>query len=481
MRKNEKAIIGEKNKSAIAVTLSTAIVIVVALILGIGTTIMSKENANDKFSSKETATTSTVVRSADTKKATEKPSEKAKKEKSTEKPTEKPTDKKYTLKFQKDKIALKNGEVYSVEFADGVKKEKLKLEWTSDNKEVLTVDKKGNITALAEGKAVVTCIDKTDGEKLKLSVTVTEPVYPDSIELDQTSYTLTNIGQQLKLNATITPKETVTEKKLKWVSDDLSVITVDDNGLVTAVGEGFGIVTCLTENEYYAQCEITVQTVVKAEEIYLDYEGYDFDGPQTEPVQLTATVYPENTTVSEVSWHSTDENVAKVNETGAITVVGDGECKIVCTTTDGTYLSAECEITSVNSMAVSLSPSESVYVPVNPIPADTPFEEALRYVGVIPYVWGGTDLATGVDCSGFLCAVYDRFGVNLWGVRTDLYLAGTEVESIEEAKAGDILCYSGHVAMYDGNGGRVHAYDEGYMVMRDTNIDGYYTIRRVME
>ena len=123
----------------------------------------------------------------------------------------------------------------------------------------------------------------------------------------------------------------------------------------------------------------------------------------------------------------------------------------------------------------------SVYVPVNPVAANSVIEEALRYVGKIPYVWGGTDLSTGVDCSGFICAVYQRFGINLWGVRTDLYLAGTEVKSIEEAKAGDILCYPGHVAIYDGNGGRVHAYDTGYMIMHDTNIGGYYTIRRIIE
>ena len=130
---------------------------------------------------------------------------------------------------------------------------------------------------------------------------------------------------------------------------------------------------------------------------------------------------------------------------------------------------------------VTHTPGVRVYVPVNPVPADTVLEEALRYVGKIPYIWGGTDLCSGVDCSGFVCSVYERFGVNLWGVRTDLYLAGVEVPSIEEAKAGDILCYPGHVAIYDGNGGRVHAYDEGYMVLRDTNIGGYYTIRRIIE
>lgn len=174
--------------------------------------------------------------------------------------------------------------------------------------------------------------------------------------------------------------------------------------------------------------------------------------------------------------------MATVDQNGYVTITGDGMCSIVCSTTDGTYLSVECAITATNTEAVATQQADTnVYVPVNPVVADTVLDEALRYVGVIPYVWGGTDLATGVDCSGFICAVYERFGINLWGVRTDLYLAGTEVATIEEAKAGDILCYEGHVAIYDGNGGRVHAYDEGYMIIHDTNIDGYYSIRHIME
>lgn len=457
-------------KYVIAVILSSIVVLISICILGIGTGIFSKGEATDKMSSNETPTTATINNKQ----------EKAN-QKSRESATEKATAKKYTLKLAETKVALKTNEVYSVEFAEGVKKKNLKLIWSSSDKDVAIIDKDGNITAVSEGKAVITCKDNSDNSELKLDVTVTEPVYPDDIQLDKMSYILTNIGQPLKLTATISPKDTVTEKKLTWTTDDESVATVKD-GIVKSVGEGTAIITCTTENGYFAQCEITVETVVKAEEIYVDYSAYEFSGPQTEPVKLTAYVYPENTSNAKVSWHSTDNNVALVNEDGEVTIVGDGECDVVCTTTDGTYLSSVCEITSENSMAVSYaSPNISVYVPVNPIPADTPFEEALRYVGVIPYIWGGTDLSSGVDCSGFLCAVYERFGVNLWGIRTDLYLAGTEVKSIEEAKAGDILCYPGHVAMYDGNGGRVHAYDEGYMIMRDTNIDGYYTIRRIME
>ena len=51
---------------------------------------------------------------------------------------------------------------------------------------------------------------------------------------------------------------------------------------------------------------------------------------------------------------------------------------------------------------------------------DEVIECARSYIGKVPYVWGGTDLATGVDCSGFICRVYEKFDINLWGRRADM-------------------------------------------------------------
>ncbi len=384
------------------------------------------------------------------------------------------------LKLANESAVITVGSEYSIELAEGIKKESYNLLWSCDNNAVATVNENGVVTAVAQGVANITCINADNNESATITITVSSPVYATSVKLDKTEYTMTSQGELLKLNAELTPKDKVTDTKLIWTSSDEAVATVKD-GLVTAVGDGQATITCTTSNKKVAECVITVEPQIKAEELTLDYIGYDFDGPQTESVLLTPTILPYDTTNQTLKWISTDENVARVDQFGNVTVVGDGECDIICTTTDGTYLSATCEITAVNTMLiVTHTTTHTVYVPVNPQVANSVLEEALRYVGVIPYVWGGTDLSSGVDCSGFICAVYERFGINLWGVRTDLYLAGVEVPSIEEARAGDILCYPGHVAIYDGNGGRIHAYDEGYMVMRDYNIDGYYTIRRVM-
>lgn len=81
---------------------------------------------------------------------------------------------------------------------------------------------------------------------------------------------------------------------------------------------------------------------------------------------------------------------------------------------------------------------------------------ALQFVGN-PYVYGGTSLTNGADCSGFVLAVYAQYGVSLPHSATADRSMGTAVGSLAEAQPGDLVCYSGHVGIYIGNGQIVHA------------------------
>lgn len=76
-----------------------------------------------------------------------------------------------------------------------------------------------------------------------------------------------------------------------------------------------------------------------------------------------------------------------------------------------------------------------------------------------PYVYGGTSLTNGTDCSGFTQAVFAHFGVRLPRDSTSQRFVGTSVP-YEQARAGDLICYAGHVAIYIGNGQIVHASTE---------------------
>ncbi len=84
---------------------------------------------------------------------------------------------------------------------------------------------------------------------------------------------------------------------------------------------------------------------------------------------------------------------------------------------------------------------------------------ACQFVGN-PYKWGGTSLTEGADCSGFVLSVYANFGVELPHSSAADRKVGYEVGSLDKAIPGDIVCYSGHVAIYIGNGQIVHASTE---------------------
>ena len=80
---------------------------------------------------------------------------------------------------------------------------------------------------------------------------------------------------------------------------------------------------------------------------------------------------------------------------------------------------------------------------------------AMQFIGN-PYVFGGTSLTNGADCSGFVQSVYKHFGVSLPRSSSDQRSAGTGVD-YASARPGDVICYAGHVGIYIGNGQIVHA------------------------
>lgn len=81
---------------------------------------------------------------------------------------------------------------------------------------------------------------------------------------------------------------------------------------------------------------------------------------------------------------------------------------------------------------------------------------ACQFVGN-PYVYGGSSLTNGTDCSGFVMSVYANFGVALPHSSGALRSVGADVGGLANAQPGDIVCYSGHVGIYIGGGNIVHA------------------------
>ena len=202
------------------------------------------------------------------------------------------------------------------------------VSWTSSDESIAKVDN-GKVTAVKSGKATITA--KCGGKTAECAVIVTVPT--GSVTLDKTSLSLA-VGETVQLTATVKPDD-ATDKNVTWTSSDESVAKVV-NGKVTAVKSGKATITAKCGGKT-AECAVTVTVPVTS--LTLDRTTLSLAVGET--AQLTATVKPDDATDKNVSWTSSDEFVAKVDD-GKVTAVKSGKATIIAKCGDKT---AECEVT----------------------------------------------------------------------------------------------------------------------------------------
>ena len=169
--------------------------------------------------------------------------------------------------------------------------------------------------------------------------TLEKEVLVTSVTLNKTEATLTAAGATVELVATVAP-DNATDKKVTWSTSDDKVATVDANGVVTAVADGKATITA-TVGDKTATCEVTVAIVVPVTGVTLNQtEATLTEAGAT--VELVATVAPENATDKKVTWTTSDDKVATVDENGKVTAVANGTATITATVGDKT---ATCEVT----------------------------------------------------------------------------------------------------------------------------------------
>ena len=134
---------------------------------------------------------------------------------------------------------------------------------------------------------------------------------------------------------------------------------------------------------------------------------------------------------------------------------------------------------SSSSNSSSSGNSDSSYTPPTGSTGAAVASYACQFVGN-PYVYGGSSLTNGTDCSGFVMAVYAQFGVSLPHSSSALRSVGYGV-STSEMQPGDIVCYSGHVGIYVGNNTIVHASNrrDGIKLTSPANYRTILAVRRI--
>jgi len=214
-----------------------------------------------------------------------------------------------------------------------------KLSFTTSNVAVAIVSSTGVVTGKGNGVARIT-VRTIDGNKTAYcDVTVGTPV--TSIKLDTNAITLPVSATRI-LKATIAPT-TATNKAVTWKTDKAAVATVDSNGKVTAKVGGVANISVVTaDGNKVATCVVTVVQPVTS--VTLNKSSLTLD--LTAIYTLVATINPSTATNKEVTWLTSNPNVALVNN-GVITPVGAGTATITVKTTDGGKI-ATCKLTIVN-------------------------------------------------------------------------------------------------------------------------------------
>lgn len=196
--------------------------------------------------------------------------------------------------------------------------------WSSDNTNVATVDRYGNVYGKNYGTTVITATaDDGGGAMATCVVTVVEPVR--SISLDPTTLELLQ-GDTYIINASIDPSD-ASVQTLQWTSSDTSVATVDSDGEVTAVAGGKCKITATSTdgNEVKATATVYVTTMVNSTSIAISSQNVSLKVGDTR--KLTAKTTPVKVTEG-LGWISSDTSIATVDGNGNVTGVSEGTVKI---------------------------------------------------------------------------------------------------------------------------------------------------------
>lgn len=215
------------------------------------------------------------------------------------------------------------------------------VSWESSDTSVLRVLSNGKVVAVGQGEAVITASVGEATSSVTITVTGEQPGESGLTGVSLDRYTLTLYAGEDAEQLTATLKPEGTEATIRWTSSNQTAATVSQDGKVTPLSAGVTVVTAAA-GDYRASCIVTVRPK------RVRVTGIRFDEPthtlmMGSTVTLQPIIAPDDATVKNLTWVSSDEQTATVSRTGIVTALSVGETTITATTVDGGY-SAEIKI-----------------------------------------------------------------------------------------------------------------------------------------
>ena len=260
-------------------------------------------------------------------------------------------DKNSTILFLNDSITIKATIVPS----NAINKN---LTWSSSDSSIATVNN-GTIKGLKVGKVKIK-VSTSTGVTALCDVEVKEKpkniVDAKSISLNASSKTI-DVGSSFNLTYTISPSNT-TDKTVSWSSSDNSIATVN-NGTVKGIKAGTATITVRTSNGKVSTCKVTVKNVEPSGITLNTTSSNIFIG---DTLTLVPTISPSNATNKTVTWSSSDNSVATVNN-GVVHGIKAGTATITAKTSNGKVSTCSVTVKNVEASGVSLNvTSNTIYV-----------------------------------------------------------------------------------------------------------------------
>ncbi len=252
-----------------------------------------------------------------------------------------------SISLNKEKITIDTGKTYTLK--PTIKPDNATIKdviWSSNNTSVATVNEKGVVTGIKAGNATITATTKDSGKKDTCKVEVkTAIVAVSDVSLNKTNMQI-NIGETATLVAEVIPTS-ATNQSVTWTSDNSKVASVNKYGVVKGVKAGTATITVKTKDGGKTEiCTVTVKdpsnTVVKVKSVSLDKSNVGLLPNQT--ITLVATINPSTATNKNITWTSSDKDIASVDSSGTVKGNRVGTATITVTTKDGKK-TAKCKIT----------------------------------------------------------------------------------------------------------------------------------------